>query len=362
MGVPQKDVAYWASICYAATFIGSSLMAPCWGALADYIGQKKMALRAGIGLGLTYFLLGACQNVYHLLAVRIFCGLVAGFVPANLSIASQTLPVERLGWGMGLMHTALSCGSIMGPLMGGYMAAWFGMRSSFYVGSVALFTATAAVTILVKEKAHTKQERQNITILKDLKESLHNKELLYTMAMFCIVQSCIMTVQPLITIYVKELMGNVSSEQIVKTSGVIFSLAGVAGIVAAPQWGKHGQKHGYIRTFALVTFLAGFVNLFQVFIKDVYQFGAIQFVYGLALAGAIPNINANLSKVTDAKSRGKGFGLVTSAQQFGGVVGPLFGGFLGAFMHSRYVLVATGCVLLFTSLFTYITKLRTAKA
>lgn len=357
LGVPAEDVTFWSGICYAATFLCSSLMAPCWGALADYIGQKKMALRAGIGLALTYFMLGACQNVYHLLAVRTFCGLVAGFVPANLSIASQTLPREKLGWGMGLMHTALSCGSIMGPLMGGYLSAWFGMRASFYVGSVALLAATLAVTVIVKEKPHTKQERKEITIVKDLRESLTNKELLYIMAMFCIVQSCVMTVQPLVTIYVGELMGS-NGDDVIKASGFIFSLAGVAGIIAAPYWGKRGQKRGYVRTFALVTFLAGFINLFQIFVQDVYQFGVIQFAYGLALAGAIPNINASLSTVTDAQNRGKGFGLVTSAQQFGGVVGPLFGGFLGSMMHSSYVLVCTGCVLLCTSFYSYITRVR----
>lgn len=360
LGVAPENVSHWAGICYAATFIGSSLMAPVWGGLADYIGQKKMALRAGIGLALTYFLLGVCQNVYHLLGVRAFCGLVAGFVPANLSMASQTLPKEKLGWGMGLMHTALSSGSIMGPLMGGYMASWFGMRASFFVGSVALMAATCAVTVIVKEKAHARQERQEITIVKDLKESLHNKELLFIMAMFCIVQSCIMTVQPLVTIYVGELMHS-SGTDVIKASGVIFSLAGLAGIIAAPYWGKRGQRKGYVKTFALVTFLAGFINLFQIFIQDVYQFGAIQFIYGLALAGAIPNINANLSTVTDAKNRGKGFGLVTSAQQFGGVVGPLFGGFLGSMMHSRYVLVCTGCVLLMTSAYSYLTRVRVVK-
>lgn len=358
LGVEQADVNYWAGITFSITFLGSSIMAPYWGALADHVGQRKMAVRAGLGLALTYFLTGVCQNVYQLLLVRALCGVVAGFVPACMSMASSSLPEHKMGWGMGLMQTAVASGSIMGPLLGGYLSSWFGMRMSFLVGSAALFVATVAVIFIVKDMTVLQKGGSGaVTLLHDLRESLRNKELLYVMLMFFTVQSCIMLIQPLITMYVGQLMGTMGDE-VVKMSGVIFSLAGLAGIIAAPFWGKRGQRFGYIRTFAVVTFIAGFINLFQVFIANVWQFAVIQFVYGLFLAGAVPNINANLTLVTDKNTRGKAFGLVTSAQQFGGVVGPLLGGFLGAMMATRYVLVTTGCILMCLALYSYLTRVR----
>lgn len=358
MGVPQSEVNFWAGISFAVTFLGGTVMAPYWGALADHVGQRKMAIRAGYGLALTYFLTGACQDIYQLIGVRILCGVVAGFVPACMSMASSSLPESRMGWGMGLMQTALSSGTIMGPLMGGYMASWFGMRMSFYVGSIALFTATTAVMFIVKDMTILQKGGFSASSLwHDLQDSLRNKELRFIMFMFFMVQTCVMTIQPLITMYVGQLMGAMGDEA-VKMSGVIFSLAGFAGIIAAPFWGKRGQSYGYVRIFALVTFTAGFINLFQVFIQDVWQFAAIQFVYGLFLAGAVPNINANLTVVTDRATRGKAFGLSTSANQFGGVVGPLLGGALGAVMTTRYVLVTTGCILMCMGLYSYYTRAR----
>ena len=356
LGVPSSEVNFWAGISFAVTFLGCTIMAPYWGALADHVGQRKMALRAGYGLALTYFLTGLCQNEYQLIGVRILCGVVAGFVPACMSMASSSLPENRMGWGMGLMQTALSSGTIMGPLMGGYMASWFGMRMSFYVGSLALFAGTVAVMLVVKDLTILQTGSFSASSLwHDLKDSLRNKELHFIMFMFFMIQTCVMTIQPLITMYVGQLMGSMGDEAM-KMSGVIFSLAGFAGIVAAPFWGKRGQRYGYVRIFALVTFTAGFINLFQVFIQDVWQFAAIQFIYGLFLAGAVPNINANLTVVTDKATRGKAFGLSTSANQFGGVVGPLLGGALGAVMSTRYVLVATGCILMGMGLYTYLTR------
>ena len=358
LGVAPEEVNFWAGISFAVTFLGCTVMAPYWGALADHVGQRKMAIRAGYGLALSYFLTGACQDMYQLIGVRILCGLVAGFVPACMSMASSSLPESRMGWGMGLMQTAMASGSIMGPLMGGYMASWFGMRMSFYVGSLALFAATTAVMLVVKDMTILqKGDFSAISLWRDLKDSLCNKELRFIMFMFFMIQTCVMTIQPLITLYVGQLMGAMGDEA-VKMSGVIFSLAGFAGILAAPFWGKRGQRYGFVRIFALVTFAAGFINLFQVFIQDVWQFAAIQFIYGLFLAGAVPNINADLTVVTDKNTRGKAFGLSTSANQFGGVVGPLLGGALGAVLATRYVLVATGCILMCMGAYSYATRVR----
>ncbi len=358
LGVAPEEVNFWAGISFAVTFLGCTVMAPYWGALADHVGQRKMAIRAGYGLALSYFLTGACQDMYQLIGVRILCGLVAGFVPACMSMASSSLPESRMGWGMGLMQTAMASGSIMGPLMGGYMASWFGMRMSFYVGSLALFAATTAVMLVVKDMTILqKGDFSAISLWRDLKDSLCNKELRFIMFMFFMIQTCVMTIQPLITLYVGQLMGAMGDEA-VKMSGVIFSLAGFAGILAAPFWGKRGQRYGFVRIFALVTFTAGFINLFQIFIQDVWQFAAIQFIYGLFLAGAVPNINADLTVVTDKNTRGKAFGLSTSANQFGGVVGPLLGGALGAVLATRYVLVATGCILMCMGAYSYATRVR----
>ena len=358
LGVAPEEVNFWAGISFAVTFLGCTVMAPYWGALADHVGQRKMAIRAGYGLALSYFLTGACQDMYQLIGVRILCGLVAGFVPACMSMASSSLPESRMGWGMGLMQTAMASGSIMGPLMGGYMASWFGMRMSFYVGSLALFAATTAVMLVVKDMTILqKGDFSAISLWRDLKDSLRNKELRFIMFMFFMIQTCVMTIQPLITLYVGQLMGAMGDEA-VKMSGVIFSLAGFAGILAAPFWGKRGQRYGFVRIFALVTFAAGFINLFQIFIQDVWQFAAIQFIYGLFLAGAVPNINADLTVVTDKNTRGKAFGLSTSANQFGGVIGPLLGGALGAVLATRYVLVATGCILMCMGAYSYATRVR----
>lgn len=358
--VPQESVNFWSGIAFAATFLASGFMAPYWGALADHVGQKKMAIRAGLGIGITYFGIGICQDVYQLVIVRFLCGVVCGFVPACLSMASSSLPPDKIGWGMGLMQTAIASGSVMGPLLGSYLSAWFGMRMSFYVGAVALTLAAIGIYFIVKERKYKNiSAAKDLHLLQDLKESLSNKDLVYTMFMFFCVQSCVLMAQPLITVYVGQLMGSMGNDTI-KMAGVIFSLGGIAGIVMAPFWGKYGQRHGFVKTFAMVTFIAGIINLFQPTAQNVWHFAGIQLLQGLFLAGAVPNINANLTRVTTLETRGKAFGLVTSAQQFGGVAGPMLGGILASIMPAPFVLVCLGCVLIIVAAYTYFAKVKTA--
>ena len=355
--VSPEQVNFWSGLVYAVTFLGASVMAPYWGAWADRVGQRKMVIRAGFGLALNYMLGGLVQTAPQMLGVRILTGLISGFVPASLSLVSSTLPKEKIGWGMGWMQAAISSGSILGPLMGGYISVWFGMRMSFFVGSFTLFFATLMVIFLVRDLPISKDAfRQEMHIIRDLKLVLQSRGLLYVMFMFFLVQTCIMTIQPLITLYVNELMGS-AGDASVTASGWIFSLAGIAGIIASPYWGKRGQRNGFVKTLCLVLFCAGSVNLCQIFVSNIWQFAAIQFIYGLFLAGAVPNINATLVEVTSQEVRGRAFGLTTSAQQFGGVAGPLLGGVLGGFMPIKFVLVLTGVVLLLAALYT-VSKVR----
>ena len=359
--VAESNVAFWSGVTFAVTFVIHCLLAPYWGALADHVGQKKMVLRSGFGLGIVYILTGLCQDITQLVIVRILCGLACGFVPACMTMASASLPESRMGWGMGLMQTSVASGAIMGPLIGGFLNSWFGMRASFYASGLSLFIATFFVIAVVKDNSILVEGDCKLKhLLKDIGESLRNRELLYVMCMYCLVQSCVMMIQPLIALYVGELMGAMDDNAI-RMAGAIFSMAGITGILSATFWGKRGQTRGYIKTFCLVTAIAGSINLFQMFVGTIWQFVGIQFFFGLFLAGAVPNINAYITKITPANTRGKAFGLLTSAMQSGGVIGPLLGGALGTFLPTRFVLVIAGCILLCVSLYSYVTKVHGTK-
>lgn len=359
--LPVSTAKMWSGGIIAITFVVAGIMAPFWGARGDVIGQKKNALRAGVGLSLCYLLSGMVSTPIQLLGVRLLTGVISGFVPACMTMASSSLPEEKTGWGMGLMQTANFSGSIMGPLLGGLLSSWFGMRTSFFVAAVALLVAAAAIYFFVFENEVAKSGNMSTSVkptdlFKDLQKELANKTLLYIMGIFAIIKACTMVIQPLLTIYVSELLNGAA--EAITISGVILSLAGIAGIMAAPFWGNQGQAYGYAKMLSLAMVLAGITNLFQLSIHTIWMFAVVYFIYGLFLAGAAPNLLSYVVESTEPNERGKAFGLTTSADQLGGAIGPLVGGFLGAYLAIGQILALTGLVLIFAGIHIYMSKVK----
>ena len=67
---------------------------------------------------------------------------------------------------------------------------------------------------------------------------------------------------------------------------------------------------------------------------------------GLAFAGIFPAINAVLTQSTNPADRGKVFGYSYSAQQFGSVIGPIFGAALATWWGNQVAIAAAGAVLI----------------
>ena len=63
-------------------------MAPIWGKIADNKGKKRMALRAGFAIAVSYILIGMVSNEYELLLGRAFVGFANGFYPAAMTMVS----------------------------------------------------------------------------------------------------------------------------------------------------------------------------------------------------------------------------------------------------------------------------------
>jgi len=361
LNLPAANAKMWSGVILAVTFVLAGIMAPYWGARGDVTGQKINAIRAGIGLTMCYAMTSVVTNPWQLLGVRIFMGLISGFVPACMSMASFILPEQRMGWGMGLIQTANSSGSIMGPLLGGLLSSVFGMRMSFMAAAISLALATLSLVLLVpkdKPRGGAGQRPESLDMFRQLGEMLTHRSLLGILVLFSLVKACMMVVQPLLTIYVNELL--TGSPSVVTVSGFILSLAGIAGIMAAPFWGNQGHAHGCNHILALVFVCAGLMDVAQLLGHNIWLFAILYFVYGLFIAGAAPNLYTRMTQETSVQQRGKAFGLATAADQLGGALGPLTGGFLGAFLSIGQILALTGLILILGGLRIYWTKVRQA--
>ena len=352
LGVTSDNVNMWSGIIFSVTFIVSAVMAPIWGKLSDKKGRKPMAVRAGVGLAITYFICGIVSSPIQLMFARILQGFAAGLWPAELAIMSSYAPKEKLG--MGVMQGALTAGGVIGPLLGGVLASVFGMRVSFFISAGALALITLITLIFIKEPPREAKTPEQLALAKEAEKVNLLKVPMIRRMLECavVIQMAILILQPILTLYVAEL--HHSMDNVIMLSGMVFSLGGFAGAISAPLWGRYGQSHGFFRTMCITLAGTGFILIIQSIPSTLTPFAILQFVCGLFYAGVYPSINSILVKKSPAEQRGRIFGLMFAAQQIGSTIGPLVGGFIGTFFGLKFVFIFAGILMFITSALMYL--------
>jgi len=343
LGVEHDHANLWAGIVYSSSFFVSAIMAPLWGSLADKYGRRKMVIRAGICLAVVYALLSVVQTPWQLVVVRMLHGLMGGFVPASMAIVAAIAPKNQTGWGLGMMQAGTMTGGILGPMFGGVLSTLFGMRMSFVVSAATVFMAAVAVICWVKDE-QKEQEAAKKQTSGDFKAALHNSRLLQMLALLLILQISLNMVQPLLTLHIANLQGKI--EGAVLSSGIILSLVGIAGIIASPLWGKAGGKYGYTRVLAICLLFSGIFAAMQYTVHHLWIFSALQFIFGLFVAGIAPSASTVVVQNTPDNFRGRAIGLTTSANHMGSMIGPLIGGMLGTFTSIHWIFALSGLLLI----------------
>lgn len=342
LGVTETDVKLWNGAIFSITFLIGGIMAPIWGKMADTKGKKMMAMRAGAGLALSYFLGGIVTSPEQMFGVRVLQGFAAGLWSVCLAIATSLVPMEKLGVSLGILQAGLTCGNVIGPLVGGSLATLFGMRASFFVAGSLLTIITLVFMFYIPEppKVPVTEQRQSKPQVKLLAQPIVRETLLYV----AVVQMVILLVQPVLSLYVSEL--NHGEGNIIFLSGVAFSLVGIASALTAPGWGRFGQEHGFYRALCAATLVSGLMSIIVAAPQTMLWFCLANFCYGLCCAGIQPSLSAILASNTEADARGRVFGFMFSAQQFGSMVGPLIGGVIATYAPLRSVFIVAGCILL----------------
>ena len=341
LGVSMEAVKLWNGAIFSITFLIGGIMAPIWGKLADTKGKKMMAMRAGAGLALSYFLGGIVTTPEQMFGVRVLQGFAAGLWSVCLAIATSLVPMDKLGVSLGIMQAGLTFGNVIGPLVGGSLATLFGMRYSFFVAGGLLTLITLIFFFYIPEPPRQPVARpKGRAQTQLLRQPVIREALIYV----AVAQMVILLIQPILTLDVGEL--NHGEGNLLFLSGFVFSLVGIASALTAPSWGRFGQRHGFYRSLCWAALTAGLMNFVVALPETLPLFCVLNFTYGLCSAGIQPSLSAVLASNTESDQRGRVFGFMFSAQQFGSMVGPLLGGAIATFFPLKSLFFVAGALLL----------------
>ena len=340
LGAKASEVDMWSGAVFAVTFFVSGLLGPVWGVLADRKSRKLMALRASIGLTISYALCGIVQTPMQLFAARFFQGLCAGLYPALLALLAASIPARKTGLSMGLMQGGMTVGAVVGPFVGGVLADYFGMRESFFVASVALGLISLLIGFCIKEKPRTVK----VTSRNWFDWSVLRQPAIFKMLIACaVIHASLFSAQPILPLYIAQLQG--SMDNIMMLSGTIFSVCAISIMIASPILGAAGQKFGFLKVLSCSLFFAGLLISAQVLGRTPFEFGVWRFIAGFAIAGLIPLVNSIISTECPPDKKGEVFGFNFLTGHAGMALGPFAAGALSGWFGYQAVIVASGLIL-----------------
>jgi len=149
LGAPESQIELFSGLAISVTAFAAAIIAPVWGNLADQKGRRLMMIRAAAGMTVTMGSLAFVPNVYWLLIMRFFTGILSGYIPNATALIASQAPREKSGWALGTLATGAIAGNLIGPSMGGALAQWFGMKNVFIITGVVLLITLLLTIFLV---------------------------------------------------------------------------------------------------------------------------------------------------------------------------------------------------------------------
>lgn len=343
LGAPQNKIEFYSGLSISVTALSGAIFSPIWGNLADRRGRKLMMLRAAAGMTITMGSLAFVPNVFWLLVMRFFNGVLAGYIPnATAMIASQA-PREKNGWALGTLATGAVAGNLIGPSMGGFLAETVGIQNVFLVTGAILLANTLMTLLFVKEDFQP-IAKKNMVSTKEVFKSVKKPSVLIGLFITTLIlQIGITSISPILTLYIRDLGGEM--DNILFISGLIVSVAGVSTFVSSPILGKIGDKVGNQR----VLFCGLIFSLICIFpmsmVQTPFQLGLLRFFMGFSTGALMPSINTLISKLTPVEGVSRIFSFNNMFTNLGQVMGPLVGSTVANGYGYRSVFVATSLLI-----------------
>ncbi|HJE46225.1 MFS transporter [Levilactobacillus namurensis] len=340
----KAQVTMYSGLVYAADFFVSAIASPLWGIVADRKGRKIMLLRSSLGMGVAMALMGFATSVWQLVALRALQGVFAGFISnAQALVASQT-PRKHSGASLSTLMTGPTSGMLLGPVFGGILAQVFSIRITFFITGFLLLVTFFMSWGLVEEKFKpVVHQSGQATSHNPLAAFPNPKLILVLLSSTLIVQFGNISISPIISLYVKELMHNVGPITVV--AGIIAALPGISNIIASPRLGRYGDQHGSGRVLIFGYIFATLMYLPQGFVTSVWMLGILRFMIGISDGALFPEIQTLLTKNTPVELTSTVFSWNQSFQSIGNMLGSLLGGWIAGIFNYNAVFISTAALM-----------------
>lgn len=292
--------------------ISAALSRPFSGKLADYIGRKKV-MYFGIAICvLASLLYPLSTTVLLFLILRFFHGFSTGFLPTGATaLATDILPPDRRGQGMGIWGVFTSLGIGVGQSLGSMIERSWGMDNLFFVSAGTAAISGILIAYIKETLPHPKKFSFKYLAIKG--EDIVDKSVLpssIVMFLTAICSGIIFVITPDMT----EFIG-------ISNKGAFFTYYVTSTILIRIFTANLSDIIGR-RWMLIIGFVILLISMYLVAISTTeFMFATAAIIFGVATGITSPTIFAWTADLSHPLRRGVGAGTMFIALETGIMVG-----------------------------------------
>ena len=363
----QSQVAFYTGLTASATGLSLTLTAPIWGALADRFGRKPMFLRALIGAGVLIGVMGIAQAVWQLVLLRFLMGAFAGTMGAAAALVAASTPRERVGYALGTLQTGQFTANMLGPVIGGVVAANLGIRESFIFCAALYGVAAVLVYLFVREgepggRAQGSDGERHASggLLENLRVVVKERQVVLMLLLLFVLWLSTTFVRPVMPLSIDEfaestggdldrvhfeVLGRAADLKEEAATGLVFSVIGLTSTIAAFALAPLGERIGYRNVVAGAALVTGLLYPTVALAGNLPSFMLLLGAVGIFQGAMVPGTNALIAASAPEGKQGSAFGLAASMQSMALLLGPIGGGLTSGLAGIGAVYVTIGFIL-----------------
>ncbi|QDY83649.1 MFS transporter [Paenibacillus polymyxa] len=362
--LPELIIEFGASgraigLLVAAYGITQFLLSPMTGQLSDRYGRKVFIVVGVIVFAVAKFMFAVGDELWMLYTSRLLEGVAAALIiPPMMAYVADITTTEERAKGNSLLAAAMSFGFVIGPGLGGLLAA-YGTRVPLYTATGAAIIAVIFSIVCLPESLSKEQMKAARATIHHQRESIfkqYTRSLKSKYAMFFVI-ILVMTFglanfESVLGLYVtNRFQFSPQNISILLTAGAVIGV-GMQALAVAKMIKQFGEKR-LIKGSLLFTSVAYILFLFA---KDFWSIFLVTSLIFFATATLRPALNTQLSKMA-GNEQGYVAGMNNAYMSVGNILGPTLAGFL--FDANMFAPFLTGCcILLITFLITLKMKVK----
>lgn len=343
------EVALWSGLSLGVTPAITAMLAPFWGRIGDRFGRRLLVVRSLASFVVIMALTAYVTQPWHVLALRVLQGVFAGYGAIALTMAAESAPAGRMAESIGTVQVAQRLGPALGPVIGGFVAEFVGLRRAFLVTASFYAVALVLLVALYREPRgrHARADRPEPPRI-TFRSVLAFQNFVLLMAVVFGFQFVDRSFGPVLPLYIAQV--GVELDRVPRLAGIAFSILAGAAAVGNQICIRLLAKFSLRPVIAAASAVAALpLVAFAVVPQPGIVIGGIV-VFGLAIGVAMTAAYTAAGTTLPAGAHGVGFGFLTTASLLALAFSPIASGVManislrGVFILDIVALVALGAI------------------